>query len=283
MGSPDYYNACSTPSNDCPTCSYFGVPHALSDYQFAKSGNAMCGIVLWAYAYHKKELVNTREYITGELKQALYKDSIYCFEMYCNRSYIKPSKSRVHSIGVLFNTSLRYDTLDYLASYDTIGKSPQISNSSILIDDTLSWTKISQEFTAADTFRYLTIGNFEPDATSWFTVFDTSEWINYSYVYIDDVAVYKGKCREEEKPQKTFFNLYPNPGSGVFSLNYGVSQDAQLVVYDILGRTVLNETLAADKVLHHFSMQEYSNGMYFLKVLGANNEELFSQKFLLQR
>jgi hypothetical protein len=105
-----------------------------------------------------------------------------------------------------------------------------------------------------------------------------------SYVFIDDVAVYKGKCREEEKPQKTFFNLYPNPGSGVFSLNYGVEQDAQLVVYDILGRTVLNETLAADKVLHHFSMQQYSNGMYFLKVLGANNdEELYSQKFLLQR
>jgi hypothetical protein len=70
----------------------------------------------------------------------------------------------------------------------------------------------------------------------------------------------------------------------VFSLNYGVAQDAHLVVYDILGRTVLNETLAADKVLHHFSMQQYSNGMYFLKVLGVNNdEELFSQKFLLQR
>jgi hypothetical protein len=36
-------------------------------------------------------------------------------------------------------------------------------------------------------------------------------------------------------------------------------------------------------VLHHFIMQQYSNGMYFLKVFGANDDELYSQKFLLQR
>jgi hypothetical protein len=284
MGSPDYYNKCSTPSIICPTCIYYGIPYAMLDFQYPRTGDAMSGILLWAYAYHKKELVNTREYITGKLLATMSMDSTYCFEMYCNRSYYKSIRSQVHSIGVLFSVYLNYDTLDYLSSYDTIGKTPQISNNTVLIEDTLGWTKIAQEFIATDTFKYFTIGNFEPDATSWFTVYDTSEWINTSYVFIDDVSVYKGKCREEEKPQKTFFNLYPNPGSGVFSLNYGMAQDARLVVYDILGRTVLNETLAADKVLHHFIMQQYSNGMYFLKVLGANNDgELFSQKFLLQR
>ncbi|MFN5070079.1 MAG: T9SS type A sorting domain-containing protein [Bacteroidota bacterium] len=243
----------------------------------------MSGILLWAYSLPFKNLVNTRNYITGELKTRLTIDSVYCFEMYCNRVYNKDTKSQTHSIGALFTISLFFDTSNYYSSYDTIGKTPQVSNTTTLIEDTLGWTKIAQEFIATDTFRYLTIGNFEPDATTWFTVFDTSEWINGSFVYIDDVAVYKGKCREEDKPQKTFFNLYPNPGSGVFSLNYGVAQDAHLVVYDILGRTVLNETLAADKVLHHFIMQQYSNGMYFLKVFGANDDELYSQKFLLQR
>jgi hypothetical protein len=143
---------------------------------------------------------------------------------------------------------------------------------------------MSSQYKAAGNERFFVLGNFKIHRSD-IELQQTNPYVSYivSSLFIDDVAVYKGKCREEEKPQKTFFNLYPNPGSGVFSLNYGVSQDAQLVVYDILGRTVLNETLAADKVLHHFSLQEYSNGMYFLKVLGANNEELFSQKFLLQR
>jgi hypothetical protein len=279
---PQYYNSCAIPPVNCQTCGYLGIPYGIC-YQYAHTGSGMSGILLWAYSLPFKNLVNTRNYITGELKTRLTIDSVYCFEMYCNRVYNKDTKSQTHSIGALFTISLFFDTSNYYSSYDTIGKTPQVSNTTTLIEDTLGWTKIAQEFIATDTFRYLTIGNFEPDATTWFTVFDTSEWINGSFVYIDDVAVYKGKCREEDKPQKTFFNLYPNPGSGVFSLNYGVAQDAHLVVYDILGRTVLNETLAADKVLHHFIMQQYSNGMYFLKVFGANDDELYSQKFLLQR
>ena len=281
--SPDYFNACASPSNNCPTCSYFGIPYAMWDYQYARTGKAMSGILLWTYSFPYKYLQNSREYITGQLDKPLLTGDTYCFEMYCNRANNKSMISQSHSIGVWFSTYLMYDTIDP-NNFDTIGKIPQVSNTTVLIEDTLGWTKIAQKFIATDTFRYFTIGNFEPDATTWFTIYDTSSFYNHSYIYIDDVAVYKGKCREEDKPQKTFFNLNPNPGSGVFSLNYGVAQDAQLVVYDILGRTVLKETLAADKVLHHFSMQQYSNGMYFLKVLGANNdEELYSQKFLLQR
>ena len=281
MMNPDYYNSCAIPSITCPTCFYFGVPNAWS-YQYPRTGNAMVGIFLVAiikgipYSYH------AREYITGTLKQRLQTDSTYCFEIYVNCD--NKSRIRAHSLGAYFSTYISpIDTLDFNQYYDTIGVTPQIKNTSVLFDDTLGWKKFAQEFVATDTFKFVTIGNFEPNATTWITAFDTSKWESMSYLYLDDVSVYKGKCREEEKPPKTFFNLYPNPGSGVFSLNYGVAQDAQLVVYDILGRTVLNETLAADKVLHHFIMQQYSNGMYFLKVFGANDDELYSQKFLLQR
>jgi hypothetical protein len=278
-GSPDYFHSCSGPGE--PFYESNGIPYG-AGYQYPKTGEGMSGILL--YVHSDFFIKNLREYITGELKSSLQIDSTYCFEMYCNRTYRKYINIYSHSIGALFATDLIFDTLSGNSSVDTVSKIPQVSNSTVLIEDTLGWTKIAQQFIATDTFRYFTIGNFEPDITTWISVYDSSEWLNMSYVFIDDVAVYKGKCREEEKPQKTFFNLYPNPGSGVFSLNYGVEQDAQLVVYDILGRTVLNETLAADKVLHHFSMQQYSNGMYFLKVLGANNdEELYSQKFLLQR
>lgn len=278
--SPDFFHECYGGGNGTPDM--FAIPYTWS-YQYPRTGMGMSGICLWVYSLPFKHLVNTREYITGELIKPLKIDSVYCFEMYCNRSYNNFNKTQSHSIGAWFSTYIKFDTTDYYASYDTIGKAPQISNTTKLIEDTLGWTKIAQQFIATDTFMYFTIGNFEPDVTTWFTVFDTSEWVNASYVYIDDVAVYEGKCREEEKPQKTFFNLYPNPGSGLFSLNYGVAQDAQLVVYDILGRTVLNETLAADKVLHHFNLSPMSNGMYFLKVISANDENLYSQKFLLQR
>jgi hypothetical protein len=278
ISTPDYFNACYGVGEAC--CASPGIPYA-AGYQYPRSGNAMSGIALYAYSSSWQNLTNYREYITGELWEALETDSIYCFEMYCNRNFRSFTYIYSHTVGVLFTHLLDYDTTSFNSSI--INKVPQVSNTTFLIEDTLGWTKIAHEFIATDTFRYLTIGNFEPDATTWITIIDTSVWFNASYIYIDDVAVYKGKCREEEKPQKTFFNLYPNPGSGVFSLNYGVSQDAQLVVYDILGRTVLNETLAADKVLHHFIMQQYSNGMYFLKVFGANDDELYSQKFLLQR
>ncbi|MFN4882397.1 MAG: T9SS type A sorting domain-containing protein [Bacteroidota bacterium] len=286
---PMYYNACAPRPDETPLGLSLNVPYTNTmDYiQYAHTGHAFIELGI---RFHDNT-IKYASYIETKLKHTLIRDSVYCIELFSNL----PDYSLVDETAYTtllfkyFTTLFTESTIDSNQNLDDhyYPYEPSVrlyADNKEYIEDTVKWIKMSGSYLASGKEKILTLGAFNIPYYDLKVAVVNHPIQRVGSIFIDDVAVYKGKCREEEKPQKTFFNLYPNPGSGVFSLNYGMAQDARLVVYDILGRTVLNETLAADKVLHHFIMQQYSNGMYFLKVLGANNdEELFSQKFLLQR
>jgi hypothetical protein len=284
-----YYSACAPRPDEVPLSHNVPYNGNMEYIQYAHSGNSY---VLLGTRFEGANKYWT-SYIENKLIANLNANSEYCIEFYVNLPDFAlknntPQQAYLTSnyiTGLFTDTSISTFPGDYSAVYyyDYEPSFRCFSQDSSIIADTLNWLLMSSQYYAKGNEKYLTIGSFQRSREDFFVLSSPDAYAAIAGVYIDDVAVYKGKCREEEKPQKTFFNLYPNPGSGVFSLNYGVAQDAQLLVYDILGRTVFNETLAADKVLHHFTLQQCSSGMYFLKVLGANDDELYSQKFLLQR
>lgn len=283
---PLYHNACTPRPDEMPLGLSPNVPYtgSMDNFQFAHSGNAF---LLLCHRYLNESLLYA-SYIETTLKYPLIKDTIYCVELFANLPDWS-LKTDNQFIVKYYTALLSYESLDtnrYDVDSPYYDHDPSVhlyQESGDFINDTVNWVKLSGSYRALGGEQFLSLGAFRISYSEVKEVMTPSHNQIVGCLFIDDVAVYKGKCREEEKPQKTFFNLYPNPGSGLFSLNYGVAQDAQLLVYDILGRTVLSETLAADKVLHHFNLSQMSNGMYFLKVISKNDENLYSQKFLLQR
>lgn len=281
-----YLNACAPRPDEMPFGLSASIPytHSMNAFQYARTGNAMIEV---GVRYFNKN-IQYASYLEAILTHPLLQDSIYCVELYSNvPNYMVEIENRfLFNYFTILLSGESIDTSRYDADSPYYEYEPSLrlyQQLGAYLDDTLNWVKLSGEYKALGGEKFFTIGAFNIPFDDVKVIKLTDPKQTVGTLFIDDVAVYKGKCREEEKPQKTFFNLYPNPGSGLFSLNYGVAQDAQLVVYDILGRTVLSETLAADKVLHHFNLSQMSNGMYFLKVISKDDENLFSQKFLLQR
>ncbi len=287
-----YYSACSPLPNETPSGVSLNVPYTgtMDLYQQAHTGSAFIELGMRFI----DDKIYTTSYIETLLIDTLESNQEYCVEFYINlpdfmiNNYYtgQTTLSYKYITGFFSDTSIAtFPSQDHglVYYYDFYPSFKAYSSDSSYVVDTLNWIRMTSQYTAIGGERFLTIGSLKISRSDFYIISNPSAKHALAVHFIDDVAVYKGKCREEEKQQKTFFNLYPNPGSGLFSLNYGVAQNAQLVVYDILGRTVLNETLRADMVLHHFNLSQMSNGMYFLKVISANDENLFSQKFLLQR
>ena len=98
---------------------------------------------------------------------------------------------------------------------------------------------VSDTFVATGGERYITIGNFYNDAN---TMTDTvsGTWYN-AYYYIDDVSVVDcGYVGINETENGIGVLLFPNPSSGTFTLSGNFPAGAQLSVYNMLGKEVMN-------------------------------------------
>ncbi len=70
-------------------------------------------------------------------------------------------------------------------------------------------------------------------------------------------------------------NVYPNPNSGVFSLELiGMSREVEISVIDFAGRLILEEKIrdiSADKLEKQFDFSDYERGVYFLRITHGEN------------
>ena len=73
-------------------------------------------------------------------------------------------------------------------------------------------------------------------------------------------------------------NVYPNPTSDYINLNFTstTTEDLQLFLTDILGKTIFSKTLLTDKGEQNirFQVNDLPKGTYFLQIV--NNEEIIS-------
>jgi len=167
----NYFNACATQ----PCC---GVPfNSLGySYQYANTGNAYVGIVVYA------GIPNFRQYIQAKLLDSLKPNYCYYVEFYINKHdyWIYAT----NNMGLLIGDTaiLSYKNIFTLAN-------PQIQlYGNPAITDTMNWIKVGGVYTAHGGEQYITIGNFKDDAHT-----DTIRFQQYGNTgggyYIDDVSV----------------------------------------------------------------------------------------------
>jgi hypothetical protein len=71
--------------------------------------------------------------------------------------------------------------------------------------------------------------------------------------------------------------IYPNPTSSYlqFEIPNRITSDADIMIYDISGKVVHQET--SDKTLHKLSVSHLPNGIYILNCI--TNEGVYQNKF----
>jgi gliding motility-associated-like protein len=176
LGSPDFFNSCSTNSN-------ISTPINFTGKQTARTGNAYSGIS----PYVSNITSNFREYIKNKLKNSLSSNKSYCLTFYVSLS--DSSSFAISNLGASFSNDslvITSGSTPYL-----INAIPNIENSTV-ITDSLNWTQIQGIYLSNGTENFVTIGNFRDDANTQFLQvkpLNPPSKYSYSYYFVDDVSL----------------------------------------------------------------------------------------------
>ena len=64
--------------------------------------------------------------------------------------------------------------------------------------------------------------------------------------------------------------LFPNPSAGNFSIKFDKRFDGQIIIYNLLGKEVLNESIINEDVV--FFNVSFKKGIYFVKLKSKKTE-----------
>lgn len=248
--SPDYFNACVVTTNG------WGVPQNGRGVQNARTGNAYAGLI---------SMIETdgREYIQTELTAPLIAGKQYLVTFYVSLAEVSIYAS--NNIGAYFSNTPVSATHSWVLPY-----TPQISNNPLLnpLTDTLGWTEVSGTFTALGGEKYMTIGNFNDDASTDTTHKSVlpSPWWNTSFHYIDDVSVVCLDCSVgiSEISIDNKISIFPNPVTDYLNVNFDDIFPEKITVFNSVGETLLVQKQLSGNT--QINVSEYQSGVYFLKI-----------------
>ncbi|GIK69244.1 MAG: hypothetical protein BroJett020_05390 [Bacteroidota bacterium] len=283
-GSSDLFHECS---------SMLGVPSSIWDgYQYAKTGKAFSGILLYLKPKLFPEAYRYREYIETKLIMPLKKDIIYCIGFHVNLSNF--SIYAVSNIGIyLSNDSTLSSFPNYGGGmpYYTLPYKPQLENDfGNIIKDTLDWVKLEWEYKAVGGEQFITISNFYDAQYTFFepTYTNTPGSEAGAYYYIDDVFVYR--CNDTLPPpipkDTAYLNLptafSPNADgeNDVFRvLGTKYVQSIELRVYNRWGQEVFYSNQKEIGWDGNFKGQPAPTGVYaYTLVATLPNGEIITKK-----
>ena len=248
LNSSDYYNACATNAT-------VGVPVNISmnGFQFAHSGVAYGGIYLYFLP------TGSREYIEVPLTSPLSAGAHYHFEMFVNLYNL--SGLTCSAIGAYLSDTLLHD----IPIFTAIPFLPQLNNTPGVYFDTLNWTHISADYTAAGGESYLTIGNFMDNSNSD-TMRVNPSGFSYVYVYIDDISLtlLTGIDEEKENPE---INIYPNPFADKINITTRTKDLFEFKLYDVMERIIFHQSFVNSTSIN---ASHLSNGIYMYEVRNKN-------------
>jgi hypothetical protein len=175
----------------------------------------------------------------------------------------------IATLGMLFT-----DTAIVLPNYDpSFTPTPQVRNNTLLAD-TFNWILIQDTIVSIGNEVYLTIGNFNLDATSDTVKLKTSG-VNGSYYYIDNVSVIDvATLGIEQIKEKIKIDVYPNPATDKLYIETKEEDVKEIRLYDVLGKEQLSTTKK------EIDVSTIPNGIYILHA--KINEGVLIKKVVVQ-
>ena len=191
-----------------------------------------------------------------------------------------------------FARSNGYDS--YLSDPLVIQQFPYVYNS--VINDTFTSNALGQGVNYTRTYdAYGTVltpfGQFdnvirqkvETESTTRYIWFTSNPYViiltgNFDF---GTVSFYEELSLSNPQYSKTLFSIYPNPTVGEFTIhNSNVhTGEAFVTVYDVLGKALItNEKFNGDN--KNISLQDFSAGLYIVKIIDNENQVLYTQKII---
>ncbi|HWY13355.1 MAG TPA: T9SS type A sorting domain-containing protein [Bacteroidia bacterium] len=254
---PDYFNSCSTYTNDVST------PYNFSGYQIPRSGNAYMGVGTFVT---KTQTPNYREYIGGMLTSTLIVGQKYFFSLNCvaTKSTLGPSNCYSSKLGVTFSKTSYAGISPY-----PINNSAKVYSSAI-ISDTVNWNTVKGSFVADSAYKYVIIGNFFNDNLTDTLIFDGNPNCLGAYYFVDDVCLstdsnfaYNYYPEGVTKMNSIDYNIkiYPNPINNIFTLEKPEQNDNYFIT-NVIGTVIKSGSCNNKKNI--IDVSELENGIYFL-------------------
>lgn len=250
-GSTDYY--------------HYNCPGIIPSQQVPHGGNAYAGIIGYNYG------TEYREYMTGTLVSPLIPGATYYCEFYVslNDGYIQAIKE----LGAHFSVAPPGPYSNALH----VPLTPQVMNTTILLDDTSSWMKVSGYFLAAGGEQYITIGNFLNDTNT--TIVQVGSIGSYgSYYFVDDVWVSLSEGTGIAGTSVSTIHLIPNPAHERIYLSGGTHRFSKIEIYNLEGKqvySVLQDGFLTEKEI---DIRIFPTGIYFVDI--HSDEGIVHKKFL---
>ncbi|MDD2982366.1 MAG: T9SS type A sorting domain-containing protein [Crocinitomicaceae bacterium] len=261
---PDYFATCVTSNYSIPANDYGS--------QNARTGNAYAGLITMYGG------LDAREYIQTQLTTPLIAGKQYLVTFYVCLG--KVCTYAANDIGAYFSNTPVSVSHSLVLLF-----SPQISNNPFTnpLTDTVGWTEVSGVFTAQGGEQYMTIGNFNNDATTDTThksVIPSPYW-EASYHYIDDVSVVCLDCPVGiyETSIDSKISVFPNPATDYLNINFDDIYPERITLFNGMGQTLLVKNQLSENT--QINVADYQAGIYFLKI--ETKENSITKRFLITK
>lgn len=254
---PDYLNSCA-PSCLQPSICY-GIPNNWFGSQLAYSGNGYAGIITYSF-----DFADAREIMGVPLISPLEIGKKYFLSWYVSRA------GGIQSRGATNNIGCRFSTVPFDGSNPMLINNTSHYRDTLMILDTLGWTRISGRFTADSTYQYLAIGNFYDDSNTDTIDMDPmgQPW-NYAYYFVDNVCVTPDStnCNPINWVRSDFKNdivvAFPNPFTENLQIKTNVLGECKVIIYDTFKRKRIIKTF---QNMCDLQTSELNQGVYFYSI-----------------
>lgn len=76
------------------------------------------------------------------------------------------------------------------------------------------------------------------------------------------------------KTNEYYISTYPNPTSGIVTINFHVSIAGKIIIKDILGQVLISQTIQAQQI--EVDLSNYANGMFFINIETDSFNQMFT-------
>ncbi len=102
-------------------------------------------------------------------------------------------------------------------------------------------------------------------------VFHSDQSVVEEGVVIDDLRIGDGTLSVEQA-EIAGFSVYPNPSNGTFNVTWPTGDSLSLEVYDILGKSIINQQTSQGERTHTLELSNLASGLYLLKVTDGSRQ-----------
>ena len=258
LGTPDAYSTAINQScwNFQPNSSYPG-PIGLKGTQQPHSGNVFAGLFCYTIPG-----LNQREYIQSALLTPLNPGTYYCLEFYV--SLADYTENYTDKLAVHFSDLAVSSNND-----QQLAVIPQVVSTSF-ISDTAGWVLVSGIFQATSAFNFITIGNFNDDASTP-TIANIGSSGNPgcygAYYFIDDVSLTDCSTGILSGEDNVYASVYPNPFSDIINITVNHHEISTISIYDPTGRLLIRENFSQSV---NINTEKLIKGIYFYRISSGN-------------